>query len=186
MYKLIRNTHLVLGLSSLLFLLMYSVSAVQMAHRIRLTPQVSEQDLTLRPGLAARPLADALMREHAYGGELGNPQMTPKGLRLTITRPGTMYVVNYDRATGQAHLRRETRSFMGMLNRLHHQNGLRHADGVLNAWGWALLLVSLGLLAIGATGVYMWFQLHKERRIGSILLGANLIVSVALLLALRL
>jgi hypothetical protein len=186
MYKLVRNTHLVLGLSSLLFLLMYSISAVQMAHRIRLTPEVAEEDITVTPGLAARPLADTLMRDRGYGGELGNPQMTPKGFRITLTRPGTLYAINYDRATGQAHVRKETRSFMGMLNRLHHQNGLHHADGVLNAWGWALLLVSVGLLLIGATGIYMWFQLHKERRIGSVLLGLNLVVSIGLLLALRL
>ena len=54
MYKLIRNTHLVLGLSGVLFILMYAVSAVQMAHRIRIAPQVSEEDLTLAPGLADR------------------------------------------------------------------------------------------------------------------------------------
>lgn len=185
MYKLVRNTHLVLGLASLLFLLLYSVSAVQMAHRFRLTPQVSEEDFSAAPGLAARPLADALMRDRGYGGEIGNPQMTPKGFRLTITRPGVQYVVQYDRTTGQAHVRKETRSFMAMLNRLHHQHGLHHEHSTLNAWGWALLLVSLGLLFIGATGIYMWFQLHRERLIGSILLGANLAVSVVLLLALR-
>jgi hypothetical protein len=186
MYKLIRNIHLVLGLASLLFLMMYSASAVQMAHRIRLTPTVAEEDIAAAPGLAARPLADALMRDRGYSGELGSPQMTPKGFRITITRPGTIYAVQYDRATGQAHVRKETRSFMGMLNRLHHQNGLHHADGVLNAWGWILLLVSVGLLVIGASGVYMWFQLQKERLIGTILLSLNLAVSLALLLALRL
>jgi hypothetical protein len=186
MYKFLRNTHLILGMSSVLFVLLYAVSAAQMAHRIRITPQVAEEDVALPAALAARPLADVLMRERGYGGELGNPQMTPNGFRITIARPGTLYAVNYDRSTGQAHVRRETRSFLGMLNRLHHQHGLHHADGVLNAWGWALLLVSLALIVIGATGIYMWFKLHSERLIGSILLGANLLISLGLLAALRL
>jgi len=185
MHRFIRNTHLILGMASVLFVLLYSVSAAQMAHRIRITPRVEEDDAMLTPGLAARPLADAMMRERGYGGELGQTQMTPSGFRVQIARPGTLYIVNYNRTTGQAHIRRETRSFMGMLNRLHHQHGLHHADGVLNAWGWALLIVSLGMIFLGATGVYLWFKLHTERVIGSILLAANVVISLGLLAALR-
>jgi hypothetical protein len=181
MYRLLRNTHLMLGMSGVLFVLLYAVSAVQMAHRIPLTPQISEEDVVLPAGLAARPLVRAL----GYAGEIGNTQMTPKGFRVTVNRPGTSYAVTYDRTTGQTHVRRDTRSFLAMLNRLHHQNGLRHEDGRLNAWGWAVALLSVALLALGATGVYMWFTLHTERAIGSVLLGLNLIVSLGLLVALR-
>lgn len=186
MHKFIRNTHLILGMASVLFVLVYAVSAAQMAHRIRLTPRVEEEDVTLTAGLAARPLADALMAQRGYGGELGQTQMTPNGFRVNIARPGTLYVVNYNRTTGQAHIRRETRSFLGVLNRLHHQHGLHHADGVLNAWGWALLIVSVGMLFIGASGVYLWFKIHKERTVGAILLAANVVISLGLLVALRL
>jgi len=186
MYRLLRNTHLVLGLASVLLILTYAVSAVQMAHRMRITPQVAEEDVTLPTGLAPRALAGELMRLRGYGGELGNPQAQPKGFRVTITRPGTNVVASYDPASGQTHIRRETRSFLGMLNRLHHQNGLHHQDGRLNAWGWALALVSVVLLAIGGTGVYLWFRMHSERTIGTVLLSANLLVSLALLTALRL
>jgi len=56
MYRLLRNTHLILGMSGVLFVLVYAISAVQMAHGIRLTPQVSEEDLVQPAGLAARPL----------------------------------------------------------------------------------------------------------------------------------
>lgn len=185
MHKFLRNTHLILGMGSVLFVLMYSVSAVQMAHRIRVTPQVVEEDVQLTPGLEPRPLADVLARDRDYRGELGAAQPNPKGFRVTIGRPGTQYVVQYDRTSGVARVRKETRSFLGMLNRLHHQNGLRHTDGVLNAWGWALLVVSLALIVIGVSGVYLWFQMRRERLIGSVLLGANVVVSLALLIALR-
>ncbi len=185
MYKFIRNTHLILGMASVLFVLLYAISAAQMAHQIRLTPQVAEEDVMLGPGLAARPLADALMKERGYSGELGQTQMTPNGFRVQIARPGTLYAVNYNRTSGMAHVRRETRSFMGMLNRLHHQHGLHHADGVLNAWGWALLIVSVGMIFIGATGIYLWFKMHKERAIGAALLAANVVISLGLLAILR-
>jgi hypothetical protein len=185
MYKFIRNTHLILGMASVLFVLLYAVSAAQMAHQIRLSPQVSEEDVMLGPGLAARPVADALMKERGYSGELGQTQMTPNGFRVQIARPGTLYAVNYNRTSGMAHVRRETRSFLGMLNRLHHQHGLHHADGVLNAWGWALLIVSIGMIFIGASGIYLWFKMHKERVIGAVLLTANVVISLGLLAILR-
>jgi hypothetical protein len=185
MHKFLRNTHLVLGLASVLFVLTYAVSAVQMAHRIRIAPEISEEDLTLPPGLHARPLADALLQQRGYGGELGKPQPAPNGFRVTIGRPGTLYTVSYNSTTGQTRVRRETRPFLGMLNRLHHQNGVRHEDGRLNAWGWALALVSVALLLLVATGVYLWFKMHRERRAGAALLAANLVVSLSLLAALR-
>lgn len=185
MYRLIRNTHLVLGLVSVLFILTYAVSAVQMAHRIRLSAQTVEEDVALAPGLSPRAFAEALMQQRGYGGELGKPQATPAGFRVSITRPGASVDAVYDSATGRAHLRRQVRSFLGMLNRLHHQNGLHHEDGRLNLWGWALALVSVVLLLIGASGVYLWFRIHAERLTGAILLSANLIVSLALLFILR-
>lgn len=185
MYRILRNTHLILGLSGFLFVLTYAISAVQMAHRMRAVPTVSEENLTLPAGLAARPLAEALVEQRGYGGELGKPQPTAKGYRVGITRPGTNYTVQYDAATGQTHIRKETRSFLGMLNRLHHQAGLHHEDGRLNAWGWALAIVSVAFLAIGGTGVYLWWRMRAERVAGAVLLAANLVVSVVLLIALR-
>jgi hypothetical protein len=142
--------------------------------------------LTLPPGLAARPLSAALMEQRAYHGELRNPQTTPGAIRIVIVRPGVRYVVNYHPATGQAHIRREFFGFFAMINQLHTLNGLHHSDRTLNAWGWALMVVSLALIALGVSGVYLWFQIHIERTIGTVLLAANLAVSAGLLVALRL
>jgi len=41
------------------------------------------------------------------------------------------------------------------------------------------------LLLIGGTGVYLWYKMHSERRLGTVLLTANLLVSIGLLIALR-
>jgi hypothetical protein len=163
MYRVIRNTHLVLGLSSALFVLLHAVSAAQIAHRWPLSRQIADEDLTLPAGLAARPLSAALMDRRGISGELGNPQTTPSGMRIMITRPGVQYIVNYVPATGQTHVRREVRGFMAMLNRLHHQNGLHHSDRTLN----------------------LWFRIHRERTAAVVLLTANIAISVGLLVALR-
>ena len=94
-------------------------------------------------------------------------------------------MITYETATGKTHLREAQTGMMGVLNRLHHFHGLHNQTGRRNAWGWLVLFASIGLLVLGATGVYMWFKLHKERVIGLVLLGTNLVVSAGLLLALR-
>jgi len=185
MYRLIRNTHLLLGLFTALFVLMYAVSAVQMAHRIKLAPAVTEVDIRAAAGLEARPLALVLMNEHGCTGELGTVRTVPAGFAFAITSVGGSCNAAYDRASGVIHLRHSVSGVMGVLNRLHHLHGFTHERGVVNLWAWALAFISVTLLILGGTGVYMWFRLYKERMIGGILLAANLVVSLALLIALR-
>jgi hypothetical protein len=125
------------------------------------------------------------MNTRSIDGEMGVVQSNPGGLRFNVTRPGAQWTITYHPATGQTHLHTERRDFLGMLNRLHHLNGLRHDDLTLTAWGWALAIVSVFLIALGLTGVYLWFRLHNERTTGSILLAANLIASLLLMVTLR-
>jgi hypothetical protein len=186
MYKTLRNIHLILGLLLFWVVMMYGVSAVQMAHRIRIEPVVTERDVTATPGLDARPLANELMERYEMRGEMGNATSMPGGYRFPINRAGGASQVTYDRATGKVHLRETDTGFLGVMNRLHHFHGLHNQTGARNAWGWMVLLASLGFFAIGGTGIYMWFRLHKERTIGVILLSANVVISIALLLSLRL
>jgi hypothetical protein len=46
-------------------------------------------------------------------------------------------------------------------------------------------LISVALLALGVSGIYMWFKLHPERLIGLILLTASLGYSVTILVLIR-
>jgi len=185
MYRLIGNTHLILGLSASLIILVYAVSAVQMAHGFAVKQHVSGEDLTLAPGLGARSAAQQLMDERGYRGDLDNIGRAGQQIRFSITRPGTAYAVTYYPASGGAHVERRELPFMGLLNRLHHLNGFGHSSAAMNAWGWILAWISVTLILLGATGVYMWFRIYNERRTGSILLAANLCVSIALLILLR-
>jgi len=185
MYRLIRNTHLILGLSASLILLVYAVSAVQMAHGFAINPHISSEDLTLASGLGARSAAQQLMDGRGYRGDLDNITSAEQQIRFSITRPGTAYAVTYYPDSGRTHIERRELPFMGLLNRLHHLNGFEHSSAIMNAWGWILAWISITLILLGATGVYMWFRIYNERRIGSILLGLNLCVSTVLLILVR-
>ena len=153
MYKLLRNSHLILGLLLFWVVLMYGVSAAQMAHRIRIEPVVTERDVAAAAGLDARPLAQELMEREGVGGEMSTATSRPGGYRFQLTRAGGNTVVSYERATGRTHLRETNTGMLGVLNRLHHFHGLRNQTGRRNAWGWLVLFASIGLLALAGLGM---------------------------------
>ena len=184
-YKLLRHTHLILGLLLFWMVMMYAVSAVQMAHGIRILRVVTDRDVMASPGLDARLLANELMEKNGISGEMGNVTTLPDGYGFPLNRAGGATQVTYHSLTGKTHLRGSYTGVWGVLNRLHHFHGLHNQNGVRNLWGWTVLFASLGLLALGGTGIFMWFKLYKERTIGLVLLSANLVVSLGLLIAMR-
>jgi hypothetical protein len=55
----------------------------------------------------------------------------------------------------------------------------------MKIWGAAVAIVSLAILGLGATGLWMWWMRRQERAAGLILLGANLLFSVVVLSLMR-
>lgn len=189
MYRIVRNIHLILASFSLAFLVMYAVSAVQMSHStwFVMKPVVSERDLALEKALTdARVIArDVMDRSTDIKGELSNVQTGAPAVSMRILVPGTVHEVRYDPSTGTAHIKTSVAGVMGMLNRLHHWAGFWHEPPSMKAWAAAVALVSMALLLLGITGIYMWFTRQAERRVGAVLLAINLIVAVTLIGLLR-
>jgi hypothetical protein len=188
MYKFLRNTHLLIGLFCFLFLLMYGVSAVQMAHNrwFNNKPVVTEAGYKLDAGAAdARIVARQLMDRYDVKGELAQVRKSGDGFDFRIQRPGTVYEVSYATDSGAATVKTNTANFMGMLNRIHHVGGLWHEFSLTNVWSVFVGLVSLGLILLALTGIYLWFKIHSERLVGGILLGVSLGYSVTLMVLIR-
>ncbi len=189
MYRWFRNIHLYLGLFSILLVLTYGVSSVQMAHGswFEIKPATVEMEVAIQPDRATegRALARELMDRYSLRGELQQVQPTASGLSLRIGRLGTSYQVNYSRKTGKARVRTTVAPFMGMLNRIHHVSGLWHDFLPLNLWGALVGIVSAGLILLALTGLYLWFYYHEERKIGAALLALNLAYSLTLLVLIR-
>ncbi|MDA0205476.1 MAG: PepSY domain-containing protein [Acidobacteria bacterium] len=188
MYTVIRNIHLFLGLLCFSFLLMYSVSAVQMSHVewFSNNPTVSEQTVAVSPADSQNPrsFAHALMQAGMWG-ELQNVAQDDAGFRFRILRAGTTHDVEYAAGSPTAQVKTSVAGFMGMLNRLHHTAGFYRERCITDWWAALVALTSLALLTLGATGVYMWFRLYKERVLGGIFLSIGLFVGLGLLFATR-
>jgi hypothetical protein len=188
MYRILRNTHLFLGLFSCLFLLMYGVSAVQMSHSLGflMRPTVTTTEAALAPSISdARAVARELMDRYALRGEVGQVRATPAHVAFSIVRPGTVYQIDYDPVTGRTQVRDNHASFMGMLNRIHHVGGIWHDYWLTNLWGAFVGLISAALILLGITGIYLWFKIHRERVTGAILLVISLGYSLTLLFLIR-
>jgi hypothetical protein len=188
MYKWIRNTHLLIGLFAFLFLLMYGVSAVQMAHNrwFNNKPAVTESEIALTAGVTdARVVARELMDRHGLRGELAQVRKAAYGLSFRIVRPGTVYEVAYSPETGNAKVKTNVANIMGMLNRIHHIGGLWHDFTLTNVWAVFVGLVSVALILLSLTGIYLWFKIHSERVIGIILLTLSLGYNLTLIVLIR-
>jgi len=188
MYRLLRNTHLFLGVAAFLFLVMYGVSAAQMAHPrwFSMKPTVSEARVTLAPGASDDPRAIArALGSIGISGDIGEVSANDAGYKFDVARPGAYYEIEYARVAREAKVKTHTNGFMAMLNRIHHLRGASHDYTPLNAWGVMIGLVSAGLILLGVTGIYLWFTIHSERIIGVVLLAINLGICVTLLVLIR-
>lgn len=188
MYKLFRDTHLVIGLFSAVFLLAYGLSAAQMAYPIyRPRPHPTVTTLTIPDDVdvTPRPFAKWLMDTQDFRGDLKEVETTSTAVMLFIVRPATTHRIEYARASRTATVTTGRSNFIGMLNRLHHVGGLWHGYWAINAWGWFLAAVSVCLILLALSGVYMWFKRHRERRIGTIVFAAGLVWGVTMLVLIR-
>ena len=188
MYRWLRNTHLVLGLLSSAFLIMYGVSAVQMSHNswFAAEPHVTISNLPLAPAISdARVVARELMENHGLRGEIQQVAAKPDGVSFRLVRPGTIDEVHYDPATGAISIRETRLAIIGMLNRLHHAVGVDHDYWPMRVWGVFIGITSAALFVLGLTGVYLWFTLHQDRVAGIIILTASLAYTIPLLVMLR-
>src|ERR1043166_7662679 len=119
MYRLLRNTHLFLGLAAFLFVLMYGLSGVQMAHDtwFSMKPVVTEMRVSLAANTSDNPRAIARqLRDVGVRGEMGDVAQIATGYKFAVSRPGTNYQVECTRATREAKIKVSTAGFMGMLN----------------------------------------------------------------------
>ena len=189
MYPILRNIHLFCGALALPGLLMYAVSAVQMAHSrwFTMKPAIAETALSLQPGLTdGRLIAREVMAAHQMRGQIAAIQTQPSGVSARIVVPGTVHELSYTRATGAVRVRTSVAGVMGMLNRLHHAGGLWPDYVPLRLWGVFVAIVSVATVGLGASGIWMWWLRRQERKWGLILLTANLVFSIGILLMIRL
>ncbi len=171
MFRLTRNIHRGLGLACFMMAMMFVASSVFVIYRPLFSKRVTEGEWTDRVATSAtgtpRLVALEVMRaHHLKGGVLGVAELD-EGFSFRIVRPGTEHRVDYSTISGDTTIRDRQYPLGQTLLQLHDTHVLWHEFVPAGVWSALSLLTSIGLLLLGASGIYLWYT---ERVIGGILL----------------
>jgi hypothetical protein len=174
MYQTLRALHLSTALFSLIFLLAFATGAVEFAHRkwggIGETSTVETRQFA--PGIT-----DARILAQAWRGELSSIEASPGLLKFRVTTSlGKASEVTYSSATGGTQVKTTVPNFLRTMAWIHVSRGI---------WAYGSVLVSLALITLGVSGLYLWFQNRKERWIGAALIAGEVGIALGLILSMR-
>ncbi len=191
-YRVIRDLHLYLGLFSSPFVLVFAISVVFLVHAW--LPKIGSETSTTRvvsalplpvnlQGLSGRPLIDALratLEKADVHGEVGFVRHMVKEEKLTIpvTIPGRETIVTINIASREATIVTRETGLADALVILHkypgqHLTNIRMNWFYMKAWSWMADATVYLILFISVSGIYLWYVLRAERKVGFILLFAG-------------
>jgi hypothetical protein len=174
MHRILRTIHLLTALFSMPFLLVYAIGAVEFAHRKWLPRSERPTGETRK---LASGITDARILARQWRGELESVENSPGVLKFRITTAlGRSSDVTYSIATGDTTVKTSANSFLKTLAFIHASHGI---------WAFTAALVSLALLTLGITGLYLWFRNHSLRRIGVVALVVGVTIALGLVLWMR-
>lgn len=190
LYRATRDLHLYFGLFISPFILVFAVSVFFLVHRLPPNTAVGTKsvisNLSLPPdleNLSGRPLVDRLipiLKQTGVEGEFGWVQHLRKEHRFVIpvSVPGRTTTVTLDVNKREASVERRVTGLADALIVLHMSPG-QHMAGIRKNWTYMLLWSWLSdatvflTLFITVSGIYLWYVLHAERKVGVTLLLAG-------------
>ena len=191
-YRLIRDFHLYLGLFSSPFVLVFASSVFFLVHSW--LPKIGSETSNTRvvsalplPGdwqtLSGRPLIDALkpvLEKADVPGEIGfvRHMVKEEKLIIPVTIPGRETIVTISIASRDATIVTRETGLAAALVTLHKSPG-QHGPNIrmnwffMKAWRWMADATVYLILFISVSGMYLWYVLRAERKVGLILLFAG-------------
>ena len=190
-YRWTRDLHLYLGLFVSPFVIAFAISVFFLNHAKVDAGAVTSMTfrdvqipaaLETARGREAVDRARAIVDQVGVTGEIGFVRYVRKDQRFVIpvSKPGVETMVDVDVAQRTAVVSRRTTGILESIAYLHKSPGPHNAD-LRGNWFWTRVWRWLAdgtvylVLFISATGLYLWFTIKAERRIGLALLGAGAI-----------
>jgi hypothetical protein len=191
-HGVIRDLHLYVGLFGTPFVLLFATSVFFLVHTWlpRITPESSTTRgvtaLSLPTGLqtlSGRPLIDALrpvLEAQGVHGEVGfiRHQVNEGKMIIPVTIPGRQTTVTLDLTNREATIVSRETGLADAMAILHRSPG-EHAPAIrmnwfyMQAWRWMADTTAYGVLFITLSGIYLWYVLRAERRVGHVLILAG-------------
>ena len=185
--RVIRRTHLYLGLFLAPWMLMYALSTAVMNHRELVaswhsskTPAlVQEQELAYSRGLPAdatpQQMGLQILRDiglegthRVSGGKDGKPLVIERQHPLALRR------ITFDSKQSKIVIQREEFRSATILERLHRRRGYQNPYTLEDAWAFSVDLTVLTMVFWGLSGIWIWWELRAARIWGIISGGLGL------------
>ncbi len=196
-YRWLLDLHLYFGLFVSPFVLLFAVSVFYLNHgKLRQgTPPPAEtfQNLNIPDGFDRLKGREAIERARmilpqvGVSGEIGFLRYLANDRRLIfpVSTAGLESTIGVDLDARSATVTRRTMNLWESLSYLHkmpgpHNVAIRGNWVGIEVWRWFADATIYLLLFISISGIYLWWAIKAERRIGFTLLGAGMVTFFAL------
>ncbi len=191
-YQWVRDLHLYGGLFVSPFILVFAASVLFLNHaKVRIPGSTSPLSATFHglrlpkgieqmQGREAVERAREILPQLGLTGEIGFLRIRSKERRLAfpVVRPGIEATVDVDLAARSATVSTRRTGWWEALAYLHklpgpHNVNIRGNWIWTRAWGWLADTTVYLTLFLSISGVYLWYAIKAERRMGLWLIGAG-------------
>ncbi|MBI2929924.1 MAG: PepSY-associated TM helix domain-containing protein [Verrucomicrobia bacterium] len=198
LYAWTRDLHLYLGLFVCPFILLFAVSTLLLNHPSAPAPGAASASPPLKqavpielPGeVGSLEQAKKILRQLNLTGEIDyvRHQARDQRLLIPVLKPGEMTKVEVDLRARTATVERSTPGLAAALIYLHKMPGphnvqLRGNWFYMRCWAVLADAVVYGVLFLTVSGLYLWWMLKAERKVGWALLAAGVVSAVAFVAA---
>lgn len=192
-----RRVHLFLGLFLTPWILMYAVSTIVMHHRELFTGEhqridpgyklITEEayEPEIPADVSREDAANIILKDlgfegaHSIRGEIDGGAFT-----ILRNRPIGTHRITYDATSGLLRVERQEFAMVYALEMLHRRRGYQQDFIANDLWALAVDAFIVATVLWMVTGVWMWWQLARTRKIGAICLVSGCALFLLLLLKL--
>jgi hypothetical protein len=183
--KVLRRTHMYLGLFFMPWMLMYAVSTIAMNHRQfflekyggEMVRWEKEQEQSY-PGsfpsdVEARAAGGQILAHLKLEGGAFSARKDPDGRSITILRddPVVPRRVTYTPADQKLVVEKQVFRMPAFLERMHRRRGFQSEFFLTDAWGLTVDLAITAMILWVLTGLWMWWELKTTRALGALFLA---------------
>ena len=196
-YSLVRSLHLYFGLFISPFILIFSISVLVLNHR--------DYFDSLRPGNELEPInksltdfqllrsdsltAKSILQQLGITGEIDWITKTDSTFFFPVNKPGLNKSISVNTKTGTVLIKGHDEGIFKGLAYLHmmpgqHNARMRGNSVFMKAWRVVTDVFVYFVLFASATGVFLWYFLRPERKLGIYSLGFGFVFLLVLLMLL--
>ena len=181
--RVVRRTHMYLGLFLVPWMLMYALSTIVMNHRAifsapgpPLVQKESEQIYqgTFPAGATPAAMASQILADLHLNGTY-SVNAARDGRRITIVRqdPVNPRRIVYTPADHKLVVEKEVFRAPAFLERFHRRRGYQPAFPLQTAWAVSVDTTIAAMLFWAASGLWLWWELKRTRLLGALLAASG-------------